>query len=119
MTESGSANANDAAAADGEVYLFSTYNEQSPKLNILTNDGMNLAYDLSAVPAKFVIRKHSGRHGMYLYICSAGRRSSHIQRAEGRASESYPARRRNVQTCMERFDAAYKQHGLQRGSVVN
>lgn len=51
MTESGSANANDAAAADGEVYLFSTYNEQSPKLNILTNDGMNLAYDLSAVPA--------------------------------------------------------------------
>ena len=51
VTESGSANANDAAAADGEVYLFSTYNEQSPKLNILTNDGMNLAYDLSAVPA--------------------------------------------------------------------
>ena len=39
------------AAADGEVYLFSTYNEQSPKLNILTNDGMNLTYDLSAVPA--------------------------------------------------------------------
>ena len=34
-------------------------------------------------------------------------------------AESCPARRRNVQTCMERFNAAYKQHGLQCGSVVN
>ena len=51
VTEFGSANENDAAAADGEVYLFSTYNEQSPKLNILTSDGMNIACDLSAVQA--------------------------------------------------------------------
>jgi len=37
------------AAADGEVYLFSTYNEQSPKLNILTNDGMNLGNGYEAI----------------------------------------------------------------------
>lgn len=51
MTENVSANANDAAMADGEIYLLSTYNNNSPKLNILTGDGMKLSYDLSAIPA--------------------------------------------------------------------
>lgn len=51
-TEGASATSNDIAEADGEIYLLSTYNDSSPKLNILTSDGMTIKYELDTIPAK-------------------------------------------------------------------